>query len=457
MKIDFYTDTFKPEVNGVVTQINVLRGQLKAKHHQVKVFAPVVPKHKDTEKGIFRLSSVKVTKRLDQRMAIPVPTKHFRNAIFSKPDIIHVQTLGSVGIFAFYSAKTKKCPYVLSFHTLLTQYTHYFGSSLVVRPWMMKRVSQAYCQMADWIIAPSPKIEKEIRSWGVKKPISVVSNGVEVGRFNGNKNFLISKGFVEKGDRVLLYVGRVAKEKNLEFLIRVYPKIKKVNPKVKLVIVGEGHQEAKIKKMAKDPGIIFTGLVPPEEIASAYASGDVFLFSSNSEVQPFSIMEALAAGLPIVALKDIALEGMVINGVNGYQVTSDKEFISKVVEVLDPKTGARLGKNSKKLAKENFSAESSLQKHLDIYRHVIKNHKEGTMAQFAAKEEKSMFEKLVPGAFASIVVVALIGVFFAFNMPTDIKAAPGKIKGNAKELAIRGAQKIKIQIDKVEETVRDIR
>lgn len=460
MKIDVYTDTYKPEINGVVTQICVLRKKLKKAGHKVKIFAPHVPKYEDHEKDIYRLQSVRLLKTMEEqmagRMALPLPTKPFRASLISKPDLIHVHGPGTLGFLAFLTAKSRKCPSVLTFHAMITEYAHYIGSTKVVKPWMMKRYAAAYCKMADWIIAPSPKIEKELRAWGVRRPISVISNGVEVPLFSGDKNYLYKRGFVEKSDKVLLYVGRVAKEKNLEFLVKIFPKIYQKDPKTKLVIVGDGPHLKNIKKLTKHKAIVFTGIIPHEDVLNANASGDVFVFASKTEVQPFSILEALAAGLPIVALQDAALEGLVNDGYNGYQVQNEQQFKQRIIELLDKKVAKKFGKNSKKIA-QLHSAQTTFIKHFEIYKKVIDNHKRGTIGDYEVKREKSILGKIFPGAFASLAIIALIGVFFAFNMPTEIKAAPGIIKDNAKELAVKGAQKIKTQINRVEETVKDIK
>lgn len=373
MKIDFYTDTFTPEVNGVITEINTLIEGFRNTGNSVNIFAPNVPDYKDKDKSVFRISSLKVINQIEQRMALPWPNQDFRSSIKSNPDIIHAHTPGPLGALGLQLSKIRKKPYIFTYHTLLTEYTHYLFGGKVIKPWMAKRFSRYYCNLTDWVIAPSSKVERDLREWGVTKPISVVPNGVDLSKFTGDPGYLVKQGFVRKDDLVLLYVGRIAKEKNLEFLLKVFPKIKSLCPKAKLVIVGGGAYLDTLKKKAgslKD-SVVFTGLIPPEEVENAYAGGHIFLFSSSSEVHPFSIVEALASGLPIVALEDEALAEMVFPGRNGFLTKNANDFAKSVHQVVKNNLFEGFGKESKKIAWESFSSESTIKRHLEIYQQAI--------------------------------------------------------------------------------------
>lgn len=377
MKIDIYTDTYNPEVNGVVTCINVLKKGIRERGNKVNIFAPKVPGYKDLEKGVYRISSMKVIDEIEQRMALPLPTRHFGRALLSTPNIIHAHSLGPLGTLGLILAKTRRVPFVFSYHMMIMEYVHYLFGGRILKPWILKRFVRFYCNLADWIIVPSTKLENELRSWGVKKPISVVPNGVDLSKFNGDGQYLIKRGYVKKGDRVLLYVGRIAKEKNLGFLIKLFPKIQKIYPKMKMVIVGDGPELGKLKKMvpASQHSIVFTGLVMPSEIAEVYACGDIFVFSSKSEVHPYSILEALAGGLPIVVLKDDAHEKMIRDGYNGYICDSQDSFAEAICKIVNSGSTEKFGENSKKIAKKHFSAEISLKNHFEVFNKVLQNHR----------------------------------------------------------------------------------
>lgn len=377
MKIDIYTDTYNPEVNGVVTCINVLKKGIRERGNKVNIFAPKVPGFKDLEKGVYRISSLKVIDEIEQRMALPLPTKHFGRALLSSPEIIHAHSMGPLGTLGLILAKTRKVPFVFSYHMMIMEYIHYFFGGKILKRWIVKRFVRFYCNLADWIIVPSVKLENELRGWGVNKPISVVPNGVDLSKFNGDGQYLIKRGFVQKGDRVLLYVGRIAKEKNLGFLIKLFPKIQKIYPKIKMVIVGDGPELGKLKKMvpASQNGIIFTGLVDPSEVAEVYPCGDIFVFASKSEVHPYSILEALAGGLPIVVLKDDAFDKMIRDGYNGYIADSQDSFVESICKIVNSRIKEEFGENSKKIAKRHFSAEISLKNHFDVFNKVLQNNR----------------------------------------------------------------------------------
>lgn len=463
MKVDFYTDTYKPEINGVVTAVEALRNGLVQSGNQVAVFAPLVPGYEDPLKGIFRISSVKVSRQFEQRMILPLPTKHFRNVFASKPDIVHVHSFGPLSILGALVAKSKKVPLVYTYHTFLPKYTHYFLSSKIMRPWMAKRYSRFLCNLSDWVVVPSEKIREELVSWGVEKPISVIANGVDLTRLNVDTS-VVRERYVPGSNKVLLYVGRVTKEKNLEFLLRTFKGIKKQSQQASLVIVGEGNYLDKLKKKYAGRGVVFTGAIEHEKVAGIYVIADVFVMSSRSETYCYSLVEALGFSLPVVALADNVFGDKIINGYNGYMVKNEKEFAQRVCELLeDREKAAALGKNSLKIARENFDVKSSVGKHIALYKNVIRHHNK-SKKDFTREEEIAGkgLKGLATGGdggfsfrapvFVSLVVVAALTFLFV-NKPSDIKAYGGQIVSKVKssEVATRSADVVRDLADRVEE------
>lgn len=450
MKIDIYTDTYKPEINGVTTALSVLKSSLKAKGHFVRVYAPKPKKSTIVEDNVYRLSAVVISKQIEQKLALPFFSKHLKQALFTDADVVHAHTLGMMAFFGLIVARRKHIPYVFTYHTMLTEYTHYVGKN-VVRPWMVEKVSRFYCNLADHVITPAYKMESELKRWGVVTPISMVPNGLTISEFKGDSNYLIKRGFVGAGDDVLVYIGRLAKEKNIEFLIRTFPKILESNPKAKLVIVGGGPYLVKLKRYAKGKtGIIFTGLIDPSEVANCYVSAKMFVFSSTSEVHPMCIVEALASGLPLVALKDEALSSMIINGYNGYLVNNQAQFVAGVSELLrNDQKAKEFGRNSFLLATREYSAESFVRRHEEIYLGLLKLQKPEVRIGLG---DRDFLISRARAAFISLAVFVVVTAFFAFNSPADIKAAPGEIVSKVKssEIATRSAQIVRNSVDRVE-------
>ncbi len=455
MKIDIYTDSYEPEVNGVVTQVVSLRKQLLLRGHKVKTFAPNVPGFKDKDKNVYRLLSLRVMKNIEQRLALP--SKSLVSTFWQKADVVHAHSPGPVGAFGLVHARLYRMPYIFTYHTDLSEYTHYLLDGKLLRPRHAKSFSKFYCNLADVVIAPSEKIKKMLLEWGVTKPIKVVSNGVDLSKFPGKENYLVKNNFVKKQDQVLLFVGRIAKEKNIEFLINVFPKIRAKNPKAKLVIAGTGPHKAYLEKMARgNRGIVFTGLVEPDFVGDVYAGGDIFLFSSSTEIHPLCVVEALASGLPVVGLDDEALNNMVFDGKNGFRVENESKFVDAVCRLLaNDKLRLDFGHKSRSIAVGRFSANASLKKHLEVYREAI-----------LSRNGKDIITKIGSGAlglrknrfvFKSVVaaLVAVMVLTVAFYGPTDIKAAPGKVisKVNPKVFATSSVRKIRTGVDRIEDKI----
>ena len=136
MKVDIYTDTYKPEINGVVTQVESLKKNLEVKKHLVNIFTTSVPHYHDIEKNVHRIHSLKVVKSIEQRLALP--SKNLISAFRSRPDVIHGHTPGPMGAFGLMYSKLIGVPYVFTYHTLLTEYTHYIFNGKLIRPKLAK-------------------------------------------------------------------------------------------------------------------------------------------------------------------------------------------------------------------------------------------------------------------------------------------------------------------------------
>lgn len=361
MKIGIFTDTYYPQLNGVTTSIDNFTKELRSLGHTVYIFAPKIKGYTDTDKQVFRMPSFKVLSS-EPEIHFPLPTvnKSLREIYRHDFDIVHAHGNGAFSLIGIQVARMKGVPYILTFHTLHAQYTHYILNGKVVKPRMVAAAFRILGNRCDGVVTPSEKMKRELIKYGVKKQIEVVPNFINSAPFHLKKNnFLQERLQLPKNARVLLSVGRIGKEKNFEFLISMFKKLALVEKNSHLVIVGRGTHLEKLKKAAGkllDKRIHFPGLIVSEEMPRVYTSADMFVFSSTSEVHPMVVLEAAAAGLPFVMVNDLAFKNILIDGENGYALPLDKDkFIEKIKKLLgDSDLRREFGENSRKIIKKNF-------------------------------------------------------------------------------------------------------
>ncbi|MFC1495986.1 glycosyltransferase [Candidatus Margulisiibacteriota bacterium] len=368
MRIAFFADSYKPFLSGVTNSIEILVKELRKLGHQVYIFAPKYPGHVDTDKDIVRFPSIG-THYPKFRLAIPYVNR------IPKVDLIHAQTPFQVGLMARYLARREGVPLVYSFHTLFTKYVHY--AKFIPEP--LSKMSlvtyiRSFCRGANAIITPSELSARVLRSWGVKKDIKIIPSGVEIEAVKRKElSRKLRKSYSVPIDaKVLIYVGRISKEKNLPFLIRAYKKIYKKNSNVYLVMVGGGPYVEKIQK-ERLPNLILTGEVPYPEVLAHYAMGDVFVFSSLTETQGLVVAEAKAMGLPVVAIFAGALVGTVLSGIDGYLVSrSQQSFVEHVNRLLaDDNLRKKMGFQAYGDARDRFSSDKVAKQVERVYNSLL--------------------------------------------------------------------------------------
>lgn len=376
MKIGFFTDGYLPQKNGVATSVDLFAKELERLGHEVYIVAPKYPGVIDG-KNVIRLTSVKVSTKPELRVALHLPDKSLRKVVSINFDIIHGHSGGPITLLGWEIARTKNIPYVATYHTLWSKYTHYFLRGKVIKPKMLEGATRIFTNQCTHIIAPSNKIRKELLRYGVKKPISIIPSGVNISVFQGDKeDVLRQKTGASSEDKILLYVGRLGKEKSVDFLIRSFRLILEENKKTSLVLVGDGPERHALFRLAKELGIEknthFFGEVDPQEMPEIYRSADCFVFASTSETQGMVLLEALASSLPVVAVKDLSTSDVIKNGVNGFLVKKRQgAFAGKVAQVLkDDLLRAKLSENARGSVLEHDIAKTT-QKLDALYKKLV--------------------------------------------------------------------------------------
>jgi len=379
LRIGIFTESYKPVVNGVVTSIEVYKSELRKQGHQVYIFAPDFPGYDADDEFVIRCDSFAVPGYRDYPIAYPLPGKALSRAKSIGLDLVHAQTPFSLGHVGFYVADRLGLPKVYTYHTLYAEYAHYAPFQRRNVKKLLVSLSRKFCNRADRVVTPSTAVKAILAGYGVNRPVTVLPTGIDVSFFeNLNKGWARERYGIGSQEPVILFAGRLAREKNVDFLLRVYAEIAAAMPSSRFLIVSGGPEEVRLRTMADDLGlnekVIFCGYLSRAELARCYADADVFMFASRTETQGLVLMESLAAGTPVVAVNAMGVTDFVKDGYNGRLLNgNESEFAAAVLELLTrPEERARLVANGLEAVTE-CSIERCTEKLVEIYEDVI-NH-----------------------------------------------------------------------------------
>lgn len=383
MKIALFTNNYLPNTGGAAIAVESYRESLEKLGHDVFVFAPKYPpwfpKYKDDiGKKVWRFPSLYFRSITIQ--PIPIHFTFLVEKFFKKQnfDIIHSHHPFVIGKTALKLAKKYNIPIVFTHHTQYHKYVHYIPiipQNITAK--IAIKESVKYCNQVNLVIAPTQEIKEMIINFGVKTRIEVIPTGIDFSLWEKE----ISKEFLEnfpwKNKKVLLYTGRLAKEKNIEFIIYSLEKLLKRRDDVILLIVGEGDERKNLENLVKNlrlnEKIIFMGWYPREELINFYKIAEIFVFASTTETQGLVTLEAMAGECAVVAIKAPGSISLVEDGKEGFLVKEDYDEFSNKVETLlnNPGLLKFMQKNAKIKAK-NFSIDSSAKKLEELYREILK-------------------------------------------------------------------------------------
>lgn len=365
MKVLITTDWYKPVINGVVTSVISLLDGLTALGADVRILTLSKDLHSYKEGNVTYIGSIGVGKIYPNARLKAVPSsKYIQDLIEWHPDIVHSQCEFSTFFLAKKIAEACACPLVHTYHTVYEEFTHYFSPSIWFGRYMAAAFSKRILAKTDFVIAPTGKVRDLLQRYGVKTPVEVIPSGLELEQFavqmdDMERNTLREKLGIGKEDVVLLYLGRLAQEKNIEELLLLTDRY--ADPHIKLLLVGDGPYrsvlEEKAAKLRLGERVIFAGMVPLNEVARYYSLGDIFVSASQSETQGLTYVEAMAAGLPLLCRDDPCLLEVVQNGKNGLTYINEDEFRQKLGFLLHDKYARYvLGNAEKKTVFQQFSA-----------------------------------------------------------------------------------------------------
>ena len=382
MNILFISDVFFPRVNGVSTSINTFATELKALGHEVTLIAPSYGEEDIHQDWIVRVPSHKIYFDPEDRLMsfsklkalLPwIREKHF--------DVIHIHTPFTAHYVGIHFGKKLDIPVVETYHTFFEDYLHHylpFIPQFISRK-LARTISRRQCNAVDGIVSPSKPMLDVLRQYGIEKPAEVVATGLDDSSFANvdGDHFRISHD-IPLTQPMLLFVGRVAHEKNIEFLLQMHVKLIKKHPEALLVITGEGPAEDSIRASIAKLGIVnqvkmIGYLDRNHELITCYKAADIFVFASKSETQGLVLLEAMAQGTAVVALAELGTKSILIEG-EGVLIAKDctDDFADKVSVLLSDESKRKIiGAKGRQYAQEKWGANVLAKKISKFYKNAM--------------------------------------------------------------------------------------
>jgi len=382
MRIAFFTNCYKPLVNGVVTSIVSLKEAYERKGHETYVFAPQVDGYIDQEKNVFRYRSVNLTKKVKYPIAIPLSFRAKKVISEFNPDIIHIHHPFVLSSPAIMYGKKLGIPKILTLHTQYEQYAYYIAPiPQKLTHEAIKRIIFNLAYKIDCITTPSGSMKELIKSYGIKNRIEVIPNAIELDSFRQKDELKCSeirkRYNLKEDDKVILYVGRVAQEKSIDKIIEALAITKRKGiSNVRLLIVGGGPAIEELKNLVRslqiEEQVIFTGEVKNEEIRHYYKIAYLFTIASTSETFGIVIIEALASGIPVLAVRAPGAVDILTDGLDGLLVDDDVEKFANALDkiIREPELRERLSQGALKTS-ERYSIDIVSERMLNLYREVM--------------------------------------------------------------------------------------
>ena len=389
MRIGLFTDTYPPFINGVSTSVDMLKKALERQGHTVYVVTVNDSSFKydyDEENKVLRIPGVPIG-IYDYRLSRIYPLKMVNLVKSWNLDVIHSHTEFGIGIFARILAKQFNIPLVHTYHTMYEDYTHYITHGYFDKSSkkIVEYLTKFYCDTtATELIVPTNKTYQLFKEkYKFEKNIHIIPTGIEVDRFfteNVKKSEItdLKKHLnISKNDIVIIFVGRLAEEKNVEFLLNAHKKLVSKHKNAKLLIVGDGPDKEKFENISKslkiNNNVIFTGKVDWNDVPYYYHVSDIFTTASKSETQGLTVIEAMASNVVPVVIEDEAFNGTVVNNLNGIIFKTEEEYLAAMENLIKNKKLRKSLAIQARIQSEHLSSNQYASNVLVVYERAIKN------------------------------------------------------------------------------------
>jgi glycosyltransferase involved in cell wall biosynthesis len=401
LHIAFFTNFYLPVVNGVTHSVESFRVKLTDLGHNVFVFAQADNSYKDVAPFIFRYPSLTLPVYVEVPAVIPVSPFIDQLLPALKLDIIHTHHPFLLGRTAARKAEELDLPLVFTFHTQYQEYTHYvplpqeaFQEFLkgTIKNWL-----RGFMRLCQHVVVPSESMKEIlIQDYGLRDLYTVIPTGIdfEPYRHAGGKALRTQEGWED--DKLLVSTGRLAIEKNWTVLLQSMQKVHQKHPDMRLVIIGDGPEKRALQEQAAELGIAervtFTGELPFEQVPTYLKAADLFAFASVTETQGLVTMEAMAAGLPVVAVDASGTRDIVQNGKQGFLVPNDSDALADAINRLldSPDLRKKFQRNALKRAKV-FDMKNCARQMVKVYEQAIADKAAERYVTIEEEEESSLF------------------------------------------------------------------
>lgn len=395
MNILMLTNTYLPHVGGVANSVSAFTQQLQNRGHQVVVVAPTYEDAEQDEDSVIRIPAIQHFNGSDFSVVLAPPGYLVDHLKDFKPEIVHSHHPFLIGSTAVRISAKFDVPLVYTQHTMFENYTHYVPAEMEQLKQFVIGLSTGYANLADQVIAPSQSVAEILTGRGVETPIETIPTGIDVARFaDGDGARFRAVHHIPHDVFVVGHIGRLAPEKNLDFLTEAVGLFLKQKPNAHFVIVGYGSSEPEMKTFFDQKGphghVHFCGKQKGQDLIDAYHAMDVFAFSSKSETQGMVLAEAMAAGKPVVALDASGVREVVNNEQNGYLLYEEDATLFAAAlshyHDLSDRIQNEFKLNAEKTA-EGFSLDICVSKLVSVYERL-----KGKSTS-AHSSEKSSWEK----------------------------------------------------------------
>jgi glycosyltransferase involved in cell wall biosynthesis len=341
MRVLFISDVYFPRVNGVSTSIRTFRSDLAQLGVESLLVAPAYPlAGEDADASVIRVPSGAVPRDPEDRRFLAAPLRRMLDAgLAARVDLVHIHTPFIAHYAGVRFAREYSLPVVATYHTFFEDYLHHYVPILprAIGRWIARRFTRSQCADVAELISPSTPMRDALRAYGVTTPIEVLPTGLAAESYmRGDGARFRTQHDLPPASPLLLYVGRVAFEKNINFLLRMFARLRTRRPDALFVIAGEGPALPALTRLARElgigPQVRFIGYLDrTRELPDCYAAGNAFVFASRTETQGLVLLEAMAQGTPVVSIAELGTRSILTADSGAFVVPEEEEAFSAAV------------------------------------------------------------------------------------------------------------------------------
>lgn len=371
LRVGFFTEVYRPVVNGVVASVDALAEGLRERGHEVYCFAPKVPGYDEADGPVFRMPSLPLPANTPYRLTIPLLGRRRVHGVVRRLSIVHVHSPFVTGWMGLRYARRYGMPLVYTYHTKLEEYAHYVPFEANATRYAAEALTRSFADQADAVVVPTAAMGDRLRELGVGTRIEVVPSGIDLRSFGAGKRNATLRAHlgVRDGEKMLLSVSRLAREKNTDVLLQALAKAPR---DLHLVVGGDGPERQTLEALARELNVedrvAFTGEIERRALPDLYASCDAFVFPSTTETQGLVQAEALAAGALVIAA-DAAPNRDVLGGA-GRVVKPTASAFARAFSEVPPEPDPAETERARRSA-ERFSIDIQTDRMLGIYRSLL--------------------------------------------------------------------------------------